>query len=297
MRLTVLGSGGAVPHPRRRPPAYLLQQGDWNLLLDAGPGTLSTVAALGLRPADLDAVLITHLHPDHSMDLVPLLFHRSWAPEDAVGPGLTLAGPPGFRAELSEWLEAVYPPALSGTNEDLQWLEIADGGALLGPWQVEPVRALHRQSAASESKGYRIEGDQGLLGYTGDTGPHDGLRRLLEPHGCLLCECGSPEGLDMPSHMTPSRIRHLVDTCPPALTLLTHIHEAYDRLPLPGPAFDGYGGRVQVAEDGMQVVWEPDGIRIIHARAHRGGSPGDEEKRFAQRRKGGKGAKEEGGLA
>jgi len=261
MRLTVIGSGSAVPHPRRRPPAYLLREGDSTLLLDAGPGTLSCLAALGLRPADLSAVLVSHLHPDHALDLVPLLFHRSWAPPDAVGPGLILAGPPGFRGELSTWLEAIYPPTLEGTNEDLRWIEIGDAAVRVGPWTVEGVEALHRQSGPSASLGYRIEGNAGrLLGYTGDTGPHAGLERLIEPDGCLLCECGAPEGADMPSHMTPSRIRALVEARSPALTVLTHVHEAYDHAPLPGPAFDGYGGRVEVAEDGMELSWDPDGI-------------------------------------
>jgi len=253
MRLTVIGSGGAVPHPRRRPPAYLLEQGESRVLIDAGPGTLACLAALGVRPADLTAVLLSHLHPDHALEVVPLLFHRSWAAPDEVRPGLRLLGPRGFRDELSGWAEAVYPEILGGNNDDLAWTELDGQPAVVGPWRIEPVPARHRPGGPSASLGYRIEGDRGRLSYTGDSGPDDALQRLLAPDGCLLCECNAAD--EAPWHLWPAAIRRLLDTCPPALTLLTHVHGAFDRQPLPGPAFDGYGAPVVVAEDGMRVTW------------------------------------------
>ncbi len=263
MRLTVVGSGGAVPHPRRRPPAHLLQQDGRSVLLDAGPGTLSCLAALGVRPADLDAVVLSHLHPDHALELVPLLFHRSWAPPEAIRPGLQILGPPGFREELSTWLEAVYPTTLSGANEDLVWTELDRDTVDLGPWRLDPLPARHRPDGASGARMVRIESDAGLLAYTGDTGPHAPLDDLLDPRGCLLCECNALDGADALWHLSPSRIRRLVDPSPPGLLVLTHIAEPLDRLPLPGPAFVGYPGRVVVAEDGMQLVWRSGEIQVV----------------------------------
>jgi ribonuclease BN (tRNA processing enzyme) len=252
MQLTVIGSGGAIPHPRRGPPAYLLEQGETRILIDAGPGSLGRLAALGVRPADLSAVLLSHLHPDHALEVIPLLFHRSWAPAPQVRPGLRLLGPVGFRAELSSWAEAVYPGILEGTNDDLVWEELADP-ITLGPWRVTPVPVLHRPDGPSASLGYRIDGDQGRLAFTGDTGPCEALAGLLDPAGCLLCECNAPG--EARWHLWPAEIRRLLDRRPPALTLLTHVHEAFDHEPLPGPAFDGYDGGLIVAEDGMVIEW------------------------------------------
>ncbi len=261
MRLTIVGSGGANPHPRRHPPAYLLEQGEDRILMDAGPGALGRLAALGVRPADLTAVLLSHLHPDHALEVVPLLFHRSWAPAGQVHPGLRLLGPTGFRTELSSWAEAVYPGILAGANEDLVWEEL-EGPASIGPWRVTPVPVLHRPGGPSASLGYRLEGDQGHLAYTGDTGPCEALNELLDPVGCLLCECNAAD--EAPWHLWPAEIRRLLDGRPPALTLLTHVHEAFDREPLPGPAFDGYPGRVVVAEDRMVVRWV-DGVPRVES--------------------------------
>ena len=273
MRLTVIGSGGAVPHPSRRPPAYLLEHDGYRLLMDAGPGTLSCLAARGVHPADLSAVLVSHLHPDHALDLVHLLFHRSWAPREQVRPGLRLLGPRGFRDELSGWVEAVHAGTLSEGNADLDWVELEAQAATAGPWSVTPIPVFHRPDGPSPSLGYRLDGAPGALAYTGDTGSCPALEHLLDPRGCLLCECNGVEAVDNPAHLDPRQIRALVDRCPPALLLLTHVRAAYDTLPLPGPAFDGYAGVVEVAHDLMVVEWDGAGRPTVRANQRTPGQP------------------------
>ena len=74
MRLTVLGSGTAVPVPDRFPAGYLVESGGSKLMVDCGPGTLRRLAQSGVSPTELDAVLLTHYHTDHCADLAALLF-------------------------------------------------------------------------------------------------------------------------------------------------------------------------------------------------------------------------------
>ena len=74
MRLTVLGSGTAVPVPDRFPAGYLVERGASKVLVDCGPGSLRRLAQAGVSPAELDAVLLTHYHTDHCADLAALLF-------------------------------------------------------------------------------------------------------------------------------------------------------------------------------------------------------------------------------
>jgi len=74
-RLIVLGSGTAVPRADRASSCYLVDDGAGHVLLvDLGPGALHRAAAAGCALPDIDAVLLTHVHPDHCADLVALQF-------------------------------------------------------------------------------------------------------------------------------------------------------------------------------------------------------------------------------
>ena len=73
-RLTFLGTGTGVPSAERASPGCLLELPSARLLIDLGPGTLRQLARLALALTDIDGLMLTHLHPDHSADLAPLLF-------------------------------------------------------------------------------------------------------------------------------------------------------------------------------------------------------------------------------
>ena len=73
MQLTILGSGTGVPLPQRSPAGVLVQIGATPLLFDLGPGTIPRLNAVGVSYRDLEHVFLTHLHPDHTLDLVMLL--------------------------------------------------------------------------------------------------------------------------------------------------------------------------------------------------------------------------------
>jgi len=257
MHLTIIGSGTVHPSGQRRPSGYLLQQDGVNLLIDAGPGTLSALAAMEIFPADLDAVVVSHLHPDHALDLVHLLFHRAVADRADVREGLRIVGPTGFAEELASWMDIIHPGTMDA-NEDLEFEELEDGATtVIGPWKLIGFEVAHRLDAPSNALGYYFESTRGILSYTGDTAYVEELNKLLDRRGCLLCECTAPDSAPVDGHMTPGRVRHLAERNPPLLLILTHLGPAFDRQPLPGPQFEGYPGRVIKAEDGMVIAFDP----------------------------------------
>ncbi len=69
VEVTLLGTGGPIPHPERAGPATLLRAGDATILVDCGRGVVMRLAAAGTMPVGLSAVLLTHLHSDHITDL------------------------------------------------------------------------------------------------------------------------------------------------------------------------------------------------------------------------------------
>ncbi len=263
MRLTVIGSGTIAPQPRRRPPAYLLRSESTSVLLDMGPGTLHQLATMSVQPWDIDAVLLSHLHLDHAIDTLHLLAQRSIASHRERREGLRILGPAGFGAELKAWVRAVNPGILD-ENGDVVWEEMGVGATELGPWTVHAVPVNHRNSGASGAVGYHIECDDGVLSYSGDSSLCHGLTRLLDHRGCMLCECTSPDRDPQMGHLTPAQVRRLATRNPPQLLLLTHVGPLFDRNELPGEAFAGYPGRVDVATDGLVVSFDSN---YIHTHA------------------------------
>ena len=72
MRLTVVGCSGSVPGPDSAASSYLVEQDGFRLLLDLGSGAFGALQR-HLDPAEVDAVVLSHLHPDHCFDLAPMI--------------------------------------------------------------------------------------------------------------------------------------------------------------------------------------------------------------------------------
>ena len=98
MHLTILGAGTGVPIPQHSPAGVLIQIGATPLLFDLGPGTLSRLNAAGVSYRDLEYVFLTHLHPDHTLDLVMLLQALNWTPGFVRERTLHLIGCPGTQS-------------------------------------------------------------------------------------------------------------------------------------------------------------------------------------------------------
>jgi ribonuclease BN (tRNA processing enzyme) len=71
MRLTVLGRSPASPNPGEACAGYLVEGGGARLLVDIGPGVVSQLVRRH-HPDELDAVVVSHMHADHVLDLVTL---------------------------------------------------------------------------------------------------------------------------------------------------------------------------------------------------------------------------------
>ena len=96
MEITILGSGTAVPDKERGSPGIAVRSDDTLLLMDLGAGTLYRAVRFGVDVNRVDAVLLSHLHPDHTGDLVPLLF-AFLSPEWSRDETLTIFGPAGLQ--------------------------------------------------------------------------------------------------------------------------------------------------------------------------------------------------------
>ena len=123
--LLILGAGTGVPHKERSPSGYLISAGGRNILIDGGAGTLQRLLGHGITYRDIDYVLYSHFHPDHSLDLVSLLFAAK-NPHEPRKKSLRIYGPKGLKRFYKKLL-AVYGGALVPKEYDLNLLEVGRG--------------------------------------------------------------------------------------------------------------------------------------------------------------------------
>jgi ribonuclease BN (tRNA processing enzyme) len=181
MRLTVLGRSPARPNPGEACAGYLLEGGGSRLLLDVGPGVVAQLLRHH-HPDELDAVVISHMHADHMLDLVTLRYVYPWrtlAPEER----LRIIMPPGSADQLLDLARGV---GFARHFEDAFRLAEHDGSEPMtfGNLVLTPVETQHYIPCW----GFRAEADDVRMAYTADTAPCAGLTDLAEDVDLLLCE-------------------------------------------------------------------------------------------------------------
>ncbi|GII76097.1 MBL fold metallo-hydrolase [Sphaerisporangium rufum] len=181
MRITILGGCGAWPRAGGACSGYLVEHEGFRLLIDPGYATLPVL--LRYLPAErLDAVLVSHGHPDHCADLNPLL--RARALRDDPAPPLPVHAPPGA---LDAVLALDRPGMLDAAcaRRDFTPGETFEAG----PFRVDTRLLPHWVPNA----GLRLAAGGRVLAYTGDTGPSPELEPLAQDADVFLAEASHPE--------------------------------------------------------------------------------------------------------
>lgn len=178
MRLTVLGSSGAYPTADNPCSGFLLEHEDFHLLLDVGYATFP--ALLRHLPATrLDAVYVTHGHPDHCADLSPLLRYRARVDGGDPSPALPVFAPTG----ALDAVLALDRPGMLDHAIDLH--EFAPGDEWqLGPFQLRTAELPHWWTNAAVA----IHTSTRSLCYSGDGGPAPRLADLAAGCDLLVAE-------------------------------------------------------------------------------------------------------------
>ncbi|GAA4961189.1 ribonuclease BN (tRNA processing enzyme) [Nonomuraea thailandensis] len=245
MRLTVLGGCGAWPGAGQACSGYLVEDEGFRVLLDPGYATLPRLLAL-MGAAEVDAVLVTHGHPDHCADLNPLLRARALAGEPA--PPLPVHAPPGALDAVMA-LDKPRMLAAALTRHDLR-----PGLACeLGPFRLDVFDLPHHVPNA----GLRLTGAAGrVIAYTGDTGPSTELVSLAKDADLLLAEATYPERVpeeDAPYLSSARDAGHTAASAGAARLLLTHLWPDTSAEPALAAAEASYAGELSVATAGVTV--------------------------------------------
>jgi ribonuclease BN (tRNA processing enzyme) len=248
VRLTIIGMSGSYPGPESAASCYLVEQEYdgrvFRLLLDLGNGALGELQR-HIELDQVDAVLLSHLHADHCLDLCGFYVVRRYF-MGASWPGVPVYGPAG----TADRMAAAYDlPADPGMHQEFDFRELADGDDFaLGPFRVRTTRVAH----PVEAYALRVEADGGSLVYSGDTGVCDALVALAEGADLFLCEASFMEAKDNPPdlHMTGRQAGEHATRAGARRLVLTHIPPAIDAKQVLRDAEGAFAGDVDLARVG-----------------------------------------------
>ncbi|MCW3813802.1 MBL fold metallo-hydrolase [Micromonospora sp. DR5-3] len=238
MRLTVLGGCGAWPEAGQACSGYLVEHDGFRLLLDLGYATFPRL--LQQVTADqVDAVFISHGHPDHCADLNPLLRARALR-DDPPAPLPVYALPGALDAVL-----ALDRPGMLDAAYDLH--EFTAGSQFdIGPFRAETRLLPHWVPNA----GIRLTGGGRVLAYTGDTGPSPDVVELARDADLLLAEATHVDQVpaDSLGYLSSARgVGRQAAEAGAGRLILTHLWPGTDPAAARAAAGDGYAGEIGVA--------------------------------------------------
>ncbi len=246
MELTILGSGTCVPDVKRASPGYLLNHNNTALLVDCGPGALRQIVLSGADYKGIDAVLITHLHPDHISDLPALLHALVATPNFMRKKPLYLFGP----EKLLWFYEDVILRLLRKPEGFEAIIRTCPLKEHLFGLDISSLKTIH----SSDSFAYRIQDARVSVVITGDADYSEELKEFSRGADLLVADCSYPDGLKKQGHMTPSECARMAREAGVKSLVLSHLYpseaSASDLL---SQCRRHFSGTVMVAEDLMKL--------------------------------------------
>lgn len=247
IELFVAGAGPSyTDRPGATGAAYLIRHGSTAILLDLGQGSFPRVAR-ELDPTEIDAVVVSHLHPDHFVDLVALRHYLLYG----VNPPrrLTVLSPAG----LADRIDALHAEP-GFTAAALDCADLTEGSRIVGELQLEARLVTH----TAESYAFRVAApgaEHGLV-YSGDCGRAADLAPLIHQGDALLCEVSFGPGPVPPgvNHLDGPAVGELAATAGAGRVLLTHLQMGYGDAATIASVRTRFDGPVELVEPGTRLT-------------------------------------------
>jgi len=247
--LTVLGGSGAYPEPGQACSGFLIDWDGFRVVLDLGYATLPRLLD-HVPDADLDAVVITHEHPDHCIDLHGLFRIRRYGGPTAQR--LPLYCPAGVLARL----EGLEPDVELQSAFDVHELP---GSYQLGPFALSCMELPHFVA----NVGIRLDTQTTAIAYTGDTGPDPLLAELGRDVDLYIVDATDRPGeADKPVRnlLTAKEAGQWAARAGAARLLLTHFWPGNDRRAAVAAAQEAFSGEVLTAEQDLRTSLDPEDL-------------------------------------
>lgn len=249
MDVHILGSGTCVPQADRSSPACLVSLAGDKVLVDGGTGTMRRLLEAGFHYRDVDYLFYTHIHPDHSLDLVSFLFATKHTPGYDRTKTLHILGPPGFR-DFFDRLMGVFGEWVLSDEYPLELDEVDEDELTFGSWTVRTKRLNH----AVPTVGYRFSEGGSVAVVSGDTDYCREIVDLAKDADVLVLECSFPDAFKVGGHLTPESASQIARESGCKRLITNHMYPVASPDDLAASCRLGFEGEVIAGRDLLKVT-------------------------------------------
>jgi len=245
VKLTIVGCSGSLPAANSSASSYLVQYDGFNLVLDLGQGSVGALQNY-LDLNAIDAISLSHLHPDHCIDMTGLYVARRYG-RDLPNASLPVYAPAGASDRLADAYGLDRMPGMSNT---FTFHELSLTTAI-GPFRVRTALMEHPMT----NYAIRLDTPTGSLVYSGDTGPTDALVDLADGADVLLSEASFVDGEDNPPklHLTGKQAGEIAERAGVRRLVLTHIPPWNNGETALAEARSTFSGECLLARSGLAI--------------------------------------------
>ena len=244
MKLTVLGSGTAVPSRQRNSAGYLLEENGHRTLIDLGYGNVHQLLRLGITYHDIDRIFFTHPHPDHMCDLIPFLFACKY-PLDPRTRNLPIVGGLGF-SEHFDRIMVAFNHWLTPDSFQVEVTEMDEETRGFDGLQVTAGKVKHIEM----SRGFRFVSEEGkTVVFSGDTDYCTGIVTLGKGADLLILECSTPDDMKVEKHLTPQLCGRIAREAGCRTLLLSHFYPPCEMSSVMRSCQREFSGTIMLAND------------------------------------------------
>ena len=244
MQLDILGSSGTYPMPDRPASGYLVSNLSTHILCDIGFGVFGELVRR-MSPDRLDAVVLSHRHPDHCADFLALHHALAYGPLSATGIPVYTA--PGVADRIADFLGAGEGHVLF---ETFDFHEVgAENHVTVGSIDLRFAVTAHSVPTVAT----RLEAGDRSLVYSADTGPGGGFPGLCRGASVVMAEASMPGERDdhqFAHHLTATEAGEIAADAGAEMLILTHLRPSLDSARSVAAARQVFAGRVAAASPG-----------------------------------------------
>lgn len=220
----ILGSGDAFGSGGRFQTCLLVEDSGGKFAIDFGPSSLIALKSQGIEPADLDMIVLSHLHGDHFGGLPFLLLDRQMRAQcDAP---LTITGPPGLAQRLRLLNDLLFPGVWNkGWRFPLNLIEIEPGEEINLLGRRIDTRLVVHSTGDAPPMAVRLRCEDKTIAFSGDTGWTEALIDIADGSDVFICECYFFAQNTSVHHMNFATVQEMKNRLKTRRLIITHMSD------------------------------------------------------------------------
>ncbi len=244
MELILLGTSAAHPTAERASSGYLIRTGETNVLVDMGNGVVRNLMRW-VNPGELSAIIISHLHQDHFIDIYPLYYYLAY--HEVYNLPLDVYAPEGARDFI---LQIMPPGSEKKFDATYNFKHLSDHQVFkVGVIKCESIAVKHNLPAF----GLRISAEGKTIAYSADTDFTETLFDIAADSDVFICEATKQADYKDVLHLTAAQAGMVAAKSGAKKLVLTHIWPDFDLEESARRAAEEFRGPVIIAEDNTQI--------------------------------------------